>query len=84
MPCAVCQFHLRTAPETWLACGACSPGLLDNLNAYTAATPATPAGSAGADIDNTGPMMTLELMEQELHMSQPCRARCNATIEPAR
>ena len=83
VPCAMCQFHLRTAPETWLACGACPPGLLDGppggpVRAHLDRARGTgrASSSRGGDIDNTGPLMTLELMEQ-LHMSQPCRARCN-------
>ena len=82
LPCAMCQFHLRTAPETWLACGACAPGRLGELDGYTPAAPAAPAGTAGPDFDSTGPLLTPAFLEQ-LHRSQPSEARCHATIEPA-
>jgi len=78
----MCQFHLRTAPETWLACGACAPGRLGELDGYTPAAPAAPAGTAGPDLDSTGPLLTPAFLEQ-LHRSQPSEARCHATIEPA-
>ena len=82
LPCAMCQFHLRTAPETWLACGACAPGCLNELNEHAPVTPANWMGHGELDFDSTGPLLTPELLRQ-LHRSQPCKARCHATIEPA-
>jgi len=39
-------------------------------------------GPGTLDFDSTGPLLTPEFLEQ-LHRSQPCKARCHATIEPA-
>ena len=82
LPCATCQFHLRTAPETWLACGACAPGRHGELNEHAPVAPANWMGPGALDVDSTGPLLTPEFLEQ-LHRSQPCKARCHATIEPA-
>ena len=82
LPCAMCQFHLRTAPETWLACGACAPGRHGELNEHAPVAPANAMGHGAADFDSTGQLLTPEFLEQ-LHKSQPCTARCHATIEPA-
>ena len=82
LPCAMCQFHLRTAPETWLACGACAPGRHGELNEHAPVAPANWMGPGTRDFDSTGQLLTPEFLEQ-LHRSQPCEARCHATIEPA-
>ena len=68
MPCAVCQFHLSTAPETWLACGACPPaGRLGRLSELDAAW-----------THRVGPLLTPGFLEQ-LRGSRPCRAKCDTT-----
>ena len=82
LPCAMCQFHLRTAPETWLACGACAPGRHGELNEHAPVAPANWMGPGTVDFDSTGPLLTPESLEQ-LHRSRPCTARCHTTIEPA-